>query len=151
MAAIRKKNESSVIDQIGDDLLSWVSTILQGWNCILPSETFPPFWIHLKKSDVVREKKKQFPAQTNWTGARNGFMCTSRKTPAATDCLFPSQMFCILCLLNHSSASLNREPIIWCVVCLFMHIFSILFWHYGCLLGYNIHYNEAKVIPIYVE
>lgn len=26
MAAVRKRNESSVIDQIGDDLLSWVST-----------------------------------------------------------------------------------------------------------------------------
>lgn len=29
MAAVRKRNESSVIDQIGDDLLSWVSTILR--------------------------------------------------------------------------------------------------------------------------
>lgn len=28
MAAVRKRNESSVIDQIGDDLLSWVSTVL---------------------------------------------------------------------------------------------------------------------------
>lgn len=27
MAAVRKRNDSSVIDQIGDDLLSWVSTI----------------------------------------------------------------------------------------------------------------------------
>lgn len=29
MAAVRKRNESSVIDQIGDDLLSWVSTLVR--------------------------------------------------------------------------------------------------------------------------
>lgn len=62
MAAVRKRNESSVIDQIGDDLLSWVSTILRLKLYIL-FQTFSYIEYIFKMTDGRKKtaKKLKFP------------------------------------------------------------------------------------------
>lgn len=53
--AVRKRNESSVIDLKGDDLLSWVSTEIKLELCCLYSSSFKFLFIPCKHSLYIFE------------------------------------------------------------------------------------------------
>ena len=96
MAAVRKRNESSVIDQIGDDLLSWVSTILR------LKLYFPPFK-HLPILNTFQDdwcgRRKMYCAQRNWSIAQNCFIEKKKKKDFG-NWLLPSASHLLTCHMS---------------------------------------------------
>lgn len=99
MAAVRKRNESSVIDQIGDDLLSWVSTLVRA-KLHFPLSGFSSYWIRFIMTEA--EWKKESLSRG---GERNSW---PELTLLAGDFSFHRLVLCLVVYKNYMCV------VLWC-------------------------------------